>query len=413
MAVDSATLSTASGILKENFEGGVVNQINNPGAIFKEVEKTSRDVVEGTKVVMNLRMNPSQALGGRAELGALPAPRRTRNVRTEFNLKYMYGTMRITGPLMEASRTDAAAFIKAVRNETEGLQEGLKLDLARQVWGSEANDGRIALCGTSTATRTIQLAAGTNMLYFEIGMIIDLKVLSSGADITDGVSREVVGIDEDNLTITIDSNGNVVTTSSAHGVFREDCRNTELNGLEAIIGTATLQNVDPSTSGNERWKSRVNANFGAFSLMKLQVEIDKIHNKSGEWIDRIYSSETPRNLYLQTLVAQRRIVTPGDAPKKDLDGGWSGLSYSGGGAEAVWVKDPMAPSDSTIYFVNMKRLSLRRSKDFEFIEISGSRWIPEISGANGVDAYKAVLATYHQLTTDKRSAHGKAQGVTA
>jgi hypothetical protein len=413
MAVDSATMSTASGILKNNYEGQIIDQVNNPNALFAEVDKNSKDIVEGAQVVFNVRMNPSQAIGNRADLGTLPAAQRTRNLQPTFNLKYMYGVMRITGPLMEASRTDAGAFIRALRNEVEGMTIGMKLDLNRQLYGSSSNDGRICACGVTTSSLTVQLATGTNMLHFEEGMLIDL--LNSGssyAAISNGTAREILSVDEDNLQLTIDTAGGSVTTDSTTIVYRASNRNNEINGLEAIIdSSSSLQGVDPTTAGNRRWKSYVDANFGGFTLTKLQGAVDKIHNRSGEWINRIYSQETPRNLYLATLIAERRIVSQGD--DKKLNGGFTGLSYTGGATEAIWVKDPYAPSASTVYLVNLARLELRRSKDFEFIELNGSKWIPDILGSSAVDAYKAVMATYHQLMTTKRNAHGKLQLVTA
>lgn len=413
MAVDSATLSTASGILKNNYEGPIVDQINNPNAFWANLDKNSKDIVQGAAVVLNLRMNPSQAIGARAELGTLPAAQRTRNVQPSITLKYLYGVMRVSGPIMEASKTDKGAFIRVVRNESEGITLALKLDLNRQCYGDSNGDGRVATCGTTSSSTTVALAVGTNMLYFEIGMLVDIRTFSTGTAVSNGTSREIIAIDTTASapTITLDAaGGSVSTTATTDGVFRAGNRSNELNGLENIIAASgSLHSIDPATAGNERWKSYVDSNFGAFDLMKFQEAVDTVHNNSGEWIDMIFSQQGPRNAYLSRLMADRRIVSQGD--DKKLNGGFSGLAYTGGGTEAVWVKDPFVPSAGTVYGVTMKRLEFRRAKDFEFVEMNGSNWLPDIFGSSGVDAYKAVLATYGEIITTKRNAHFKLQNV--
>ena len=405
----SATRTTASAILKNVYQGVIVDQINNPNVLLKFIERNSRDIVEGSKIVGSIRLRPSQGIGARAELGTLPTAGNTSFGAPQDNLKHMYGVMKLSGPLVRAAESQAAAFARAMKAEADGMTVGLRLDQQRVVYGSESNDGRIAVCGTTTASATCQLATGSNMRYFEVGMLVDVVLGSTGVAITNGTAVGISAIDETNFTITLD--GGVVTTDSTHVVVRTGNWGNEMNGLEAIISsTYALHGVNPATAGNERWKGNVNSSFGAFSSSKFQSEVDNAHNRSGEWITHILSQEGPRNSYLAEMQGIRRIVSQGNEIK--LDGGFTGLEYTGGGETAIWFKDPMAPSATTVYGVRLAQLELKQYGEWDFLKINGEEWLPDIFGSSGVDAMKAVMFKDAQMWANKRNCHFKLQGVT-
>ncbi len=414
MAVDSATLQTASGILKEYYLPGIQDQVNNPNAFMAELPKNSRDIIQGKYAVFALRMAVSQGIGARAELGSLPAAQRTLHVQAQALLKFLYGTIRVSGPFLESSKTDQASFIRGVRAEAEGITESMKLDLNRMVWGDKDFNGRVSVCGVTAASLTVQLGTAANMIYIEPSMIVDLLVDSTGATITNGTGREVVSFDVAAKTVTLDTAGGVVTTSAIHGLYRAGNRGNEITGLEAIVDdtlTNDIYNVDTSAAGNERWRGNVNSSFGAFTLKKFQLEVDNAHDKSGEWISHIFSQSTERNLYLDQLQTLRHAIAQQPATK--LNGGFTGLAYTGGGAEANWIKDPYAPAGK-VFGLCMGRLEWRRLKDFDFIKgMQGEIWLPDIYGTNGADAYKAVLHSYAELVARKRNCHFKLEAVTA
>lgn len=403
-SVDSATRSTLSALLKNVYEPDIRDNVANPSALWAELKKSAKDIVEGSKVIVGLRLGLSQAVGARAELGTLPLPQRTPVTQSESNLKYIYGVIRMSGPLMASSKTDKAAFKRALENEVAGIKDSLKLDMARQVFGD--GTGKLAACGTTSSSTTLQLASDANMLYFHVGMMIDIKN-SSNADISNGSSREVTAIDTAAKTLTLDSGGGSVTTSGTDYVTREDSYNQEITGLRTIVAASgSLQAVTPATAGAERWASTVDTAFGAFDEVKLQDFIDSIHTASGKWPDRCYSQSAPRNAYVKSLQAQRRFV--GQPPSMDLKAGFKGLSYVGGEREMAWVKDSYVFTNKETYLVNTDHLELRRAFDFTFMEMDGSAWLPEFLGSSGVDAYKAVIRSYVQLVTDQRNAHGRA-----
>jgi len=418
MAVDSATLSTAAGILKEVYLPGIVNSVNNPNAFLAEVDRNSLDIetdMQGSKAVFAVQLGVSQAVGARAELGTLPGAQRTLVRQATANLKYLYGVIRLTGPFIESAKTNAQSFERGLRVEVDGIKLSMRLDLNRQVWGD--GTGLLANFKVNTSTRVLNLADGANMQYFQVGMLIDLKD-NAGADISNGNSREIIAMDVAAKQITLDVAGGDVTTAVTDGAYREDARNNELTGLDAIVDSSgTLFNIDPTTAGNERWVSTEKGTWGAFSLDKFQEVIDAVHDESGEWITHIFSQGTERRLYLQQLTADRRFAVQ-ENPKK-LNAGFKGLAYTGGGdVDAVWVKDPYVNGTQRIYGLTMRGregepiMQFRKQKEFEFMDVNGSTLLPDIYGTTGVDAYKAVLCTYAEIICTKRNAHFKLTGVT-
>lgn len=412
----SATRTTASGILKNVYEGPIVDQINNPNVLLKFINRNARDIIEGSKIVGSIRLRPSQGLGARAEMVALPQPLNTTWAQPYDNLKHLYGVMRLSGPLIRATENMAAAFNRAVKAEAEGMVTGLQLDLQRQTYGSETNDGQVAVCGTTSSSLVIQLATDTNMRYFEVGMLVDVLTIATLVEVTNGTGRSIGSIDETNHTITIDTGAaysgagsGTVSTDSTVAIYRNGSAAGEVNGLEAVISTATLHNINPSTAGQERFKGNVNSTFGAFSILGFQAAVDNSHNRSGKWISHIFSQEGPRNAYLAELQGVRRIVQQGNEVK--LDGGFTGLEYTGGGETAIWFKDPYAKNNTTIYGVRLADLELKRYADWKFMDINGEYWLPDIYGASGVDAFKAVMYMDVQLWAKARNSHFKLQGV--
>lgn len=402
----SATKTTAAGILKNVYEGPIVDQINNPNVLLKFINRNSRDIIEGNQIVGSIRLAPSQGIGARAEMVALPTPKNSTWAQPTDTLKHLYGVMQLSGPLIRATESNAAAFNRAMKAEAEGMTTGLQLDLQRQTYGTVADDGRVVVCGTTTASLTVQLDGDANMRYFEIGMVVDILVTASLVAITDGTARIITAIDEVNKTITFE--GNVVTTSSANAVYRNGNANGELHGLEAVISSSTLHGINPASGSAYRFKGNVNASFGAFSIAGFQSELDNAHNRSGKWITHIFSQEGPRNAYLAELQAVRRIVSQGNEIK--LDGGFSGLEYTGGGETAIWFKDPFALA-KTIYGVRLADLELKRYADWKFMDVNGEHWLPDIYGSGGTDSFKAVMYMDAQIWAKARNSHFKLQGV--
>jgi len=130
-----ATKTTADAALKEDYQPAVREQINNDIPILTYVEKNTKDT-DGRRAVLSLHVTRNSGIGSRAEGGTLPTAGNQGYAEERVSLKYHYGRIQLTGPLMRAADTDKGAFERALDSETKRVVNDLKRDLNRQVWGT-------------------------------------------------------------------------------------------------------------------------------------------------------------------------------------------------------------------------------------------------------------------------------------
>ena len=185
-----ATLTTVNNILKEYYLGPVQEQLNNEVLLVQRLEARSEDLV-GKAAFVPLHMGRSAGIGAIAESALLPTAGSQSYERAEYDLKYLYGRVQVTGPSMAKTKNDAGSFLQILRSELDGIRNDLKKDLARQVYG--AGDGVIASAGASSITPNGAQSAGADIVItlsdwqplrkgqIYAGQVVDLVTYSSGA----------------------------------------------------------------------------------------------------------------------------------------------------------------------------------------------------------------------------------------
>lgn len=396
----SLTLTTAAAALKEDYKPVVQEQLNNAWVLLTQIEKNTKDV-QGKRAVLSLHVRRNSGVGARLESGTLPTAGNQGYAEERIPLHYNYGRIEISGPTIRAMRSDRGSFVRAVESETKGVVTDLKNDVSRQVYGT--SDGKIAQCGTTTASATVVLTSPTETQLDQLlspGMKVDIGTVASPSTVV--ASATVVNVDYTNGTVTIDS---AVTTSATHFIFRagsggSGANQAEITGLQTIVSdTGAVFNVDPATE--PVWKSYVDANGGtgrAATETLFTKVANKANRRGGAEIDLwITSDGVHRNLAssLQTLKRFNGTV--------EIKGGYSGLEITpGGGKSAVVVWDKDAPSKKA-FGLSTSELVQFEASDWEFMDEDGAM----LSRVSGKDAYEATLFKYHELATHKRNAHAR------
>ena len=157
------------------------------------------------------------------------------------------------------------------------LPPDMKKDINRQAFGVVDTGGATGLlgnAGVTSASTTVTMASPKDVQYIHIGDFIDILVQATGATITNGSGREVVGRNVSAGTITLDAGGGNVTTSASHGVYLAGSRANEMDGLRHITAaTGTLHSINRATAGNEFWRGAVKDAGGAVVGMKLAWDL--------------------------------------------------------------------------------------------------------------------------------------------
>lgn len=396
MALDK---TAASGALKELYLPAAREQLVNRNEYLMQIESGPEDV-EGLQAVLSLHVGRNVGIGSRLEMEDLPAPGNQSWVKERVDLRYHYGQLQVSGPLLRAAKTDAGSWIKPIENETKGVVNDLKQDHERQLLGT--SDGVIAACGVTTAAAAVvTTATSTQIRQIKKGMVVDIGTVANPTGVVQGAV--VVSVNTTTKVVTINS---AVTTATTDRIFRRGnggsgANQREVTGAQTIVdSTGTLFSVDPTTY--PEWASfEKDASAAALSDALIGELIDEIDIASPVGIpDYAFTSHAQARKYAATLTSQKHFVNT-----QDLKGGFKGLEVgtSSGSLGLSSLRD--APAE-TFFAVNTSHMKLHQASDWEFMEEDGNLLQRVLSG-NGKDAYGATLFKYDEQATDVRSAHGK------
>jgi hypothetical protein len=408
-----ANLTTLSDILKEYYLGPVAEQLNNEVLLLSRLESKSEDLV-GKRAYVPLHTSRSGGIGARAEDAALPTSGNQAYDKAVYDLKYLYGRIRVTGPSMAKTKNEAGSFLQALKSELDGIRNDLKKDLARQVYAD--GTAKIAQCGTSTSTTTITLAssgsfAGKDAIrkgHLYVGMLVDIGT-EANVD-AQVVSREITAVDYTNGTITI--SGAATNTSASHFVYRAGSgidngasaagsRSNEVDGLQRIVSDTaqTFGEIDPSSK--TFWDNkRINVNGAlATGLEDLQKGMNLIRLEGGAPTAMITSLGIQREIYMQ-LEDTVRYTNP---ESLTYAAGFKVLEYSG----MPIIADIDAPY-GRIFMLDENTVKVFSDQDWHFLDADGQT----LRQVSGFDAFEAVMTRYMNLGLTKRNNHAVLYGIT-
>ena len=396
-----ATLTTADSALKEDYQPAIREQLNNKVFILSQIEKNSTDV-EGRRAVLSLHVSRNSGVGARAELGTLPTAGSQGYAEERVNMRYQYGRIQISGPVIKAMKSDVGSFTRAVDSETKGVTNDLRRNVNRQVWGT--SDGIIAAC-TSASGQDITLTTPTavQLRQIEVGMLIDVGTAASPTLRASAVQVSAVNTSTGVVTVvgTLDAAGTTTTDRIfVAGSGGATTSQKELTGLQSIVAASgTLFNVNPSTYPS--WVSTVKSNSGT-----NRAPTETLFAQAADAAE-ILSGDSTIDLWVTTDGVRRGLVASMLSQKRfndtvDLKAGYSGISINTGGASTpsalVWDRD--CPSNKAFGLSTSHLLEFQES-DWDFMDQDGA----VLSRVPGLDAYEAILFKYHELTTDQRNAH--------
>lgn len=390
-----ATLETVDAILKEIYGPRIVDQMQNETVAIKRIEKSSDGVVEtvgGKYVNFPLKVGRNHGQGYREENELLPAAKSQKYAEVMVKLKYGYGRVRLTGQLMTLAEKNHQAFASAMDREMEGIKKDLSKDTNRIAYGD--GTGLLATVGAGATSDTVEVGS-TRLL--EAGMQVDVLDTSDGS--TTFLDTEIISVDKDAGTVTLDDE---VTVTTDDGIYRQGSYDREPNGLGNIISdTESLHSLSPSQQ--PLWKSIVKGNDGTNRSLSegLMIEtVDDVRTNGGK-TSLILGSLGTRRAYFNLLTQQRRYTDT-----KKFEGGFTGLAFNYG-SEIPMVEDPDAPPN-LMHFLDESELKVYQSKDWHWAEDDGNvlKWV------TGYDAWEAIIRKYWEIGCQRRNAQARLEDIT-
>lgn len=402
MALDR---TNADAVLKDFYLDPARNILNNKVFLLSQIEKNEEDI-EGRRAVLSINTARNQGVGARKERENLPTAGQQGWSEERVTLKYLYGRIELSGPVMRSTRSDRGSFVRAIDSETKGVVRDLRSDVNRQLYGVSTGQIVTLAAGASTNTGTVQNSTPTKMRQLQIGMFIDIG--TPATPFVRAQNRKITAVNSTAGTFVFD--GAAITITVGDMVSRTGSGGTgvdqrELTGLQTqIAATGTLWNIDPTVAPD--WASYVDANGGTpravaeDMFLKAQQEVNIRSGEEGTlWI----TSEGVQRKAAALLTGLKQFPT-----SIKLKGGYSALDMTvpmqgdSGSNEVGLVYDKDNPSPDA-FLVTPSRFQFYRMSDWEFMEEDGSMW----SRVANQDAYEASLFCYADLATDGRNAHAR------
>lgn len=397
-----ANLTTLSNILKEFYLPPVTEQLNNEVLMLQRLEARDQELF-GNAAIVPLHKTRSGGIGPAPEDGALPTAGNQGYARASFDLKYLYGRVRVTGPAMAKTASEAGAFLQALKGELDGIRNDLKKDLARQVYAD--GSAKIATCGTTTASTTVVLAAADaeqiRKGHLHIGMVVDIGTSADADSIA--AARSITDVNASTPSIVI--SGAAVTTSSSHFVSRAGARSAtdgtsyEVDGLAKLVSSAanTVGGIDASAAGNSWWDNLRDSTGGAITQDALVQAFNRVRIAGGDTSLMVGSFGLQRTLY-NTFTNSVRFVNT-----QEFKGGFTAIDIMG----KPFVADVDAPFGK-IFLLDEKFIKVFSPRDWHFLDEDGHvlKWV------TGYDAWEAVLARYLNLGISRRNVQMILTGLT-
>lgn len=417
----STTLSTADAVLKEDYKG-FGDLLNQKFFILSQVEKNTDDV-QGRRAIHAVHVSRNSGVGARAEGGTLPTAGNQGYTDTLVPVRYNYGTIKLSGPVIAAMASDRGSFVRAVSSEMDGLEKDAHRDVNRQIWGT--SDGVIATCGTTSSATTIVLAATTTptqirQLWADGGGKVDIGTVANPVAVA--ADRSVTAYDPVNLTIDI-SGAAVSTTASTHKVLKAGAGGastnsgtfgdgqSELTGLQTIVSNAgVLHGVDPATY--PIWEAYVSSNSGtnrAASETLVTTAIQETNIASGGNTQVLVGSAGVSRAVANLMTSIRRNVD-----RVDLKAGYSGIAWStplegmtGVSSPAIlWDRD--CP-ENRLYGLDFESLVEYVMTDWHWEDTDGSILNRD---PNNTDSFLAYFKKYAELACVARNKNFVIQDIT-
>jgi hypothetical protein len=399
----AADLTSLSQVLKEFYLTPLAEQLNNENMVASLLEVTAENL-EGLKAVLPLHYGRSSGISSRFEGGTIATSGKQKYARAEFDLKYHYARVQVSGPSISKTKSDRGSFLQALKSELDFIKNDLQLDQSRQYYGD--GSGVIGvIASTSSTVATLTSAEPISKGYLYIGMSCDTG--TAAASTNDTTANIITDLDVTVPSVTFTSAvantaNNVIVRAGNVSSSTDVTTNAEIDaGLLRLLGTSVVGGIDPTATARGFWKGVVTDKVAApdIALDDLMVMSNTLQNAGSKSSDQVVMT-TPglvRRLFqTEDFKDSVRFVN-----STTLTGGFEQISFAAGNGPMKINADRLAPWGD-VMFVDKSQVKVFSPADWDFLSRDGLtiRWVVD------VDAFQAVLFKYANMGTARRNTSG-------
>lgn len=364
--------------LKNFYQGPIVDQFSEDCAIWKGSEK-GKFPWSGQQVIRPIKVRRNPGVGATSDGGILPAIGRQTTVQAIISPAYNYLRFGITGPMIEASKSDVGSFVRSASFELEEGYNDLRSDCNRQLaWDGTGTLARANAGANASTSVTLKGRedAEPALKFLDVGSVVDIytgsTLTQSGLTINSITSGTAISA---TATVVFDQ----AVTCSTNDIFvRQGSKGQEISGLLTQLdgGTSTVFNIARAsyvqTLGNVIYATSDGTSSGSsvsLNLSFLQQAEDEAERRGGRAINCIYSDFASRRFYQKLLTADKRYVNvvKGDGGFSDASKNY--LEWNG----KPWVADKDCPQ--RIFLLPDKYIEKYVLTEMQFADETGSMYI--------------------------------------
>lgn len=428
MTTAYAALDSIVETLKNVYGEGLTNQFNDEKITYNLFPKSDRKPA-GAGYIFGIRYARSQSVMGAADGGKLPDPLTGTKDQGKISPRYVYGTMKITGPAIEAAKGNTAAFVDSLSDEIEDIYQSIVCDLNRQChWDGFGQLGRLSAGATYPGNATW---AGTfdndiGVMYFQEGQMVDFYATAGATMVSNtgscAAGSRILSINPSTKVVVFEApsatyitnhpyasayvNTTATTIVAGSMAVKMGARDlawastdtpVEFTGLTGLYDDGTLlasfENITVATY--PKWKANIMSNSGVNRELSIDLMInacDLTRIRTGMKVDKIRMGLGQRRKYANLLMPDVRF-----APTV-LKGGYETLTFSGGDGSIEMVIDPLTQPNK-IFFEPDGVIKKYELSPLGWGNLDGS----QLHRVEGYDAYSAYLRCYGNLGCEQRN----------
>jgi hypothetical protein len=422
-------LSNLGETLKNVYGTGLQDQFDHAPITYNQFAKSGRKP-KGNGYVFGVRMERAQGIYGAKESAKLPEPLAGSFDQGTISPAYIYGSIRLTGPAIEAAKGDMAAFVDGLADSMDDIYKSLLMDMNRQCWmDGHGHVGTLTATATpkDDANYTITMDNDVGCMYLRDGMLLDFYIAAgTGLEQTNYGAAQRINLvdltaktasmeyinatysvnhpDAVNAAVTPAENGTapagtlLIKMGSREGAWTSASTPIDITGLNGIFDDGTLLdsfegiNADtyPKWRANMLSNSSVNRELSV-DLMLQAVDLTRYHSGSSNPI-QMRMGLGQRRKYVGLLLPDVRFQ-----PTK-LKGGYETMTFSAGDGSTSIIVDPMnQPNKMYIHPTGA-------IKKYEMTPLGWGALDHKMHQRAGYDEWDMFLRLYTNLGTEQRNA---------
>ena len=411
--------TAATPILKNVYLPPVREALYNGTPLLKYVEKEIQEVPGGGDFIFPLHTDRNDSAGdGRGENETLADAGQQGFAATKTPPKYLYSRMKVTGPVIAATKNNKGAFLKAVESEMKYLMLDTKRAWNRQLHSDGTDPIAFYVSGGGTATVVVNDGIGNRVEHLNKKTKVDLLDVSAAYALLETnvqVTKGALVATGRNITKT--AGGNFSATAAVGDFFvKAGTWGKQMQGIAGVVSDADPNSTLYPTGlqglrvGDEpSWASqviyadggsseltsstgRVDVSFEALQDLLTAISVNSDYDESD--VDLFMSSPALKNKYVQLCRNERVFFN-----NMTLDGGFKAVSYN----TKPWVWDPQCKRNR-VYALIFSELAIFRLADLDWIEVGGDV-LYRLSGGD-IDGVGATLFVYQEFGAKMRNCHG-------